>query len=110
MQFSKDKDYLRNGLTARNLFLHTIQTMQRGVESGDIRVWNRLHYVLCRLGETAGVPRKAEKTLEQAIEATKNLFGTYQHSVAGGQKISCIDDESFDDAVRMVLIMLEEME
>jgi hypothetical protein len=110
MEFSKDKDYLRYEKNARNLFLHVVQEMQKFIERhGSRSIWNRLQYIEGNLNAVAGVPPSVSKTLEEAIASTKQMFGTHIHQVAG-RDYPVIDDEAFDDAVRMVLLILEEME
>ena len=110
MEFSKDKDYLRYEKNARNLFLHVVQEMWRVRDRhGPGYFWNRLRYIEGHLNAVAGVPPSVCRTLEEAIVSTKRMFGTHTRLI-DGQSLQVIDDEAFDDAVRMVLLILEEME
>ena len=111
MGFEKHKDFLRYEKTARNLFLQRVQSIQSMQDAWkESRIWNRLLYLESHLTGVAGVPDAAVRDLQQAIQAAKGIFGTSTVSAAGGSMVEIIEDSAFEDVVRMVLMILEEME
>jgi len=70
---------------------------------------SRFLYVELGLSGVAGVSDEAKALLREAIAATKRLIPTFQHSKLGVGK-DLIANADFDDAVRLVLLILEEME
>jgi len=106
MDFSKHKDYLRYEKNARNLFLHCVQ-LTSTIKDEDNP--SRFLYAELSMTGVAGITDETKTILREAIAVTKRMLPTFQHSRLSPGK-DLIANADFNDAVRMVLLVLEEME